>query len=67
MRVVFGVAATLGLKKTLKYQEVNMSEPLSSGAQFPELTLKLTEGDSLCVPSDLSTPLNIVLFYRGHW
>lgn len=44
-----------------------MSEPLSSGAQFPEMSLQLTEGGSICVPLDLSTPLTIILFYRGHW
>lgn len=44
-----------------------MTQKLTSGDTFPELTLKIAGGDTLSLPGDLETPLTIVLFYRGHW
>ena len=43
------------------------AEKLSSGDTFPSLTLNLAGGGQLTLPDDLESPLNIVLFYRGHW
>lgn len=34
---------------------------------FPELTLNLVGGGSFSLPADLTSPMTVVLFYRGHW
>ncbi len=44
-----------------------MAEKLTPGEVFPDLTLNIAGGGQLNLPADLSTPLTIVLFYRGHW
>lgn len=44
-----------------------MTEKLSTGANFPDLTLKIPGGETINLPADLKTPLTVVLFYRGHW
>jgi peroxiredoxin len=44
-----------------------MPVQLTSGAAFPEISLQLTDGNNMSLPMDLSTPLTVVLFYRGHW
>jgi len=44
-----------------------MTEMLATGAKFPDLTLKIPGGETINLPGGLKTPLNIVLFYRGHW
>ncbi len=40
---------------------------LSTGDDFPNLTLNLTDGGTLALPGDIHTDFAIVLFYRGHW
>ena len=44
-----------------------MTTMLTSGDQFPDITLTSTDGNSIALPKDLETPYTIVLFYRGHW
>jgi peroxiredoxin len=44
-----------------------MGAQLQPGTSFPELTLNITGGDALTLPSDIDTPYAVVLFYRGHW
>jgi peroxiredoxin len=44
-----------------------MTNKLTSGNEFPNLSLKVSDGSTLSLPNDLQTPLTIVLFYRGHW
>lgn len=44
-----------------------MPQKLGPGDPFPSLTLNLAGQGSLTLPSDIETPLAIVLFYRGHW
>ncbi len=44
-----------------------MTKMLTSGDQFPDITLTSTEGDSIALPGSLDTPYTIVLYYRGHW
>ena len=44
-----------------------MTTMLTSGDQFPNITLNGADGSQIQLPSDLITPYTIVLFYRGHW
>ena len=44
-----------------------MGTMLTSGDQFPDMTLISVEGDTISLPADLETPYTLVLFYRGHW
>jgi peroxiredoxin len=44
-----------------------MTTMLTSGDQFPDISLTSVTGDTLSLPADLETPYTIVLFYRGHW
>jgi len=44
-----------------------MSQKLDTGDLFPPLTLNLVDGGQITIPADLSTPYQILLFYRGHW
>ena len=44
-----------------------MTTMLTSGDQFPDITLTSTDGNSIALPQDLETPYTVVLFYRGHW
>ena len=44
-----------------------MAAMLTSGDQFPDITLNTVRGDSMQLPAQLQTPYTIVLFYRGHW
>lgn len=44
-----------------------MTEKLTSGDFFPQITLNIAGGDALALPESLSTPLTVVLFYRGYW
>jgi hypothetical protein len=42
-------------------------QKLTTGDDFPNLALTLTDGITLELPGDIDTDLAIVLFYRGHW
>ena len=42
-------------------------DKLTTGDDFPNLTLDLTDGGTLKLPGDIDTRFAIVLFYRGHW
>ena len=42
-------------------------EKLTTGDDFPSLTLNLTDGGPLELPGEIDTNMAIVLFYRGHW
>lgn len=44
-----------------------MADKLNSGDTFPALSLNLADGNHLTIPSELTTPYALVLFYRGHW
>ena len=44
-----------------------MSAMLTSGDRFPAMTLSVAGGGELELPGDFEMPLNIMLFYRGHW
>lgn len=44
-----------------------MSEQLTPGAEFPQLTLNVAGGGQLSLPDDLDSTYTVVLFYRGHW
>ena len=44
-----------------------MANPLNAGDSFPEISLTLAGGGSLTLPDGITTPYQIVLFYRGHW
>ena len=44
-----------------------MADKLNLGETFPTLTLSLAGGGTRTLPTDLTTPYTIVLFYRGHW
>ncbi len=44
-----------------------MADKLNPGEVFPDITLKIAGGGEMNIPSELTSPLNIVLFYRGHW
>lgn len=41
--------------------KLNPSDP------FPEIALNLVGGGTLSLPGDLTSPMTVVLFYRGHW
>jgi peroxiredoxin len=44
-----------------------MAEKLGIGAQFPKVTLTLTDGGTMTLPDDIASNYTVVLFYRGHW
>ena len=44
-----------------------MTTMLTSGAQFPDIVLTSSAGDTLALPADLDSPYTLVLFYRGRW
>ena len=44
-----------------------MNQKLDPGALFPNLSLTLVGGESADLPGDLSNPMTLALFYRGHW
>jgi len=44
-----------------------MTDKLTAGDTFPGLSLTLTTGETLSVPSGLGDGYRIILFYRGHW
>ncbi|MEE3290089.1 MAG: hypothetical protein VX206_05080 [Pseudomonadota bacterium] len=44
-----------------------MPQKLNPGELFPSLNLSLLGGGSLNMPEDLSGPMTLALFYRGHW
>ena len=42
-------------------------QKLTTGDDFPNLTLNLTDRGTLELPRDIDTKFGIVLFYRGYW
>jgi hypothetical protein len=44
-----------------------MNEKLTTGSQFPNMTVNLTGGGAINLPADMDGKYNVVLFYRGHW
>ena len=42
-------------------------QKLTTGDDFPNLTLNLADGGTLELPGDIDTNFAIMLFYRGHW
>jgi hypothetical protein len=44
-----------------------MGEMLQQGGRFPQLELKLLDGESLTLPGDDPNRYTALLFYRGHW
>lgn len=44
-----------------------MNQKLDPGNLFPDLSLSLVGGESMTLPGDLSNPMTLALFYRGHW
>ena len=44
-----------------------MNEKLTTGSQFPDMTVNLTGGGVINLPADMDGKYNVVLFYRGHW
>lgn len=44
-----------------------MAKKLGLGDNFPVMTLNLTDGRKLELPSGMSSKYRVVLFYRGHW
>jgi len=44
-----------------------MNQPLTSGDTLPELTVTIVAHGQQHWPSGFEQPLNLVLFYRGHW
>jgi peroxiredoxin len=44
-----------------------MTDQLTPGAVFPDLTLNIAGGGTLKLPADLDSTYTVVLFYRGHW
>jgi peroxiredoxin len=44
-----------------------MGNKLRIGDTLPELSLKLTDGSTVSLPSDIQSDFAVVLFYRGHW
>ena len=44
-----------------------MGVKLQQGDRFPSMSLKLTSGESVILPGDMTGRYAAVLFYRGHW
>ncbi len=44
-----------------------MTSKLGTGDQFPNLDLKMIDGSTLSLPTDLEAPYTVFLVYRGHW
>lgn len=44
-----------------------MAEKLKQADRFPSLTLKLTDGSTICIPDEMPGRYAVLLFYRGHW
>ncbi len=44
-----------------------MGQKLQQGDRFPSITLKLTGGESVTMPDDMTGRYTALLFYRGHW
>ncbi len=40
---------------------------LNPGDIFPDMRLQLVGGGSLSLPGDITSPMTVVLFFRGHW
>lgn len=44
-----------------------MGDMLQQGGRFPQLDLKLLDGNKLTLPGDAPSRYTALLFYRGHW
>ena len=44
-----------------------MGQKLQQGDRFPSITLRLTSGESVNMPGDMTGRYAALLFYRGHW
>ncbi len=42
-------------------------DKLTTGDQFPDITLNIAGGRTINIPADLEAPRTILLFYRGFW
>ena len=58
---------TMGTDERAERTEEAMAEKLDTGAQFPTLTLKRSDGGSVTLPEGIDNDFAVVLFYRGHW
>ena len=43
------------------------TKKLDTGDSFPHLELRLVDGRSFTLPSDLNGHWSVLLIYRGHW
>ena len=48
-------------------QQEESMQKLTTGDDFQNLTLNLTDGSTLELPRDIDPTFAIVVFYRGHW
>lgn len=44
-----------------------MGEKLGIGAKMPDVTINVTDGSRLELPTGLDARYKVILFYRGHW
>jgi peroxiredoxin len=44
-----------------------MAEKLGIGSEMPSVTINVTDGSTLDLPSGLDARYKVILFYRGHW
>ena len=44
-----------------------MADKLSIGDVMPSVTLNITDGSTMELPSGLDARYKVILFYRGHW
>ena len=44
-----------------------MDQKLVQGDKLPDITLNLTDGQTLDIPRDMTGRYLVILFYRGNW
>ena len=44
-----------------------MARKLQIGDRFPNITLRLTSGNTITFPDEMPGRYAALLFYRGHW
>lgn len=44
-----------------------MAAKLGIGDEMPTVTINVTDGTTLDLPSGLDARYKVILFYRGHW
>ena len=62
-----GVASPKNIMYDAPLHTELMMSKLTTGDDFPNLTLNLTDGGTLELPRDIDTNIAIMLFYRGYW